>query len=102
MVVPELDTIQVAEIQAIARQCLDAEFESRPTVRDLLGQFSDLCGLSGTTQVEHALENVIVRANMKKFNFLIDEVASLKEIALQKDARIGDMAEQFQFLMNQY
>ena len=109
LVVPELETIAVPEVREIAGLCLSARSGSRPSARELLERFSELCGLSGNVQLGHAAEDVMMKVQMRTLNILTEEMASLKnmmemmkERMREKDMEIDDLDVQMEFLMGQY
>ena len=78
--VPELDTIEMAEIRETATECMSTNAGSRPTARVLLDRFSDMCGLSGSAQIGNAAEDAMMKVQMRMLNVLTEEVPSLKNM----------------------
>ena len=109
LVVPELETIDVPELREIASECLSARSGSRPTARELLERFSELCDLPGRVQMEQATEDVMVKVQMRTLNILTEEVASLKSMMSslkarmkEKDVEVDDLDMQMGYLMGKY
>ena len=109
LVVPELETIEEPNIREIASQCLSARSGSRPSAEELLERFSELCGLSGSAQMSHAVEDVMVKVQMRTLSILTEEVSSLKnmmkllkERMREKDMEIDDLDVQMEFLRDKY
>ena len=90
--VPELETIEVPEIREIASHCLSTQSGSRPTAHDLLDRFSELCGLSGSTEMGSAAEDVTL-------NILMQEIAQLKAKMKEKDMEVDNLDLQMGFLL---
>ena len=100
--VPELQTIEDAEIRDIATQCLSTQSASRPTARELLEHFSALCGLPGRMQMSHAAEDVMIKVEMRTLNTLLEEVTLLKARMAEVDMDVNDLDIQMDFLMGKH
>ena len=100
--VPEIDSIGDDMIQSYAKRCFSVNPDDRPSAQELLEEFSQLCGLSATSQLNSALEDAMIRLHMRSFDMLNEQVRILTERLLEKDMEIDDLELRVEFLLDKH